>query len=445
MTDFDDDTQFWDDPGWNRTGELPAIHTQDTDSSTRTSWLGRLARDETGAEGVRASRARRSHTGRGHRFERTRTHHVVTSSSRQDVDEAAAPPAGFDDGSPVDHWVEPQANRSTVGVDPRLLRVGAIVGAAVLVIPIGLALRDDADSATLAGATATTVAPGTLAPPTSTTIVLPATVAPTPVAPPPVTDGDDDDDAVAVAGFAKAEPDEPECAGTYTVIPNDSWNRFPRTSGASVEEWLAANDATLDTPLYVGDELCIPEGATAPAPPQTTAPPTTAAPETTAAPTVTAAPTTQPPATTAAPVATAQASAPPPPPPPATTTPPAPVPAGAPSTESLCGAMPTSNGNPPGTPGPAEVEAMIREIWPDDIEARALCIAKNEAKLRSDLSNYCCYGVFALYFKYVPEDLKQQYGVDEPTDLYDARTNIAIAYQIYLRSGWSPWSQTDPG
>jgi hypothetical protein len=88
---------------------------------------------------------------------------------------------------------------------------------------------------------------------------------------------------------------------------------------------------------------------------------------------------------------------------------------------------------------------MIREIWPDDIEERALQIAYNEAKWRPDLNNWCCYGVFALYFKYVPADLKAAYGVDEPADLYDAWTNISIAYQIYLRSGWEPWSQTDPG
>ena len=25
MSNFDDETQFWDDPAWNRTGQLPAI------------------------------------------------------------------------------------------------------------------------------------------------------------------------------------------------------------------------------------------------------------------------------------------------------------------------------------------------------------------------------------------------------------------------------------
>ena len=109
----------------------------------------------------------------------------------------------------------------------------------------------------------------------------------------------------------------------------------------------------------------------------------------------------------------------------------------------MCGALPTQNGST--TAGPAEVEAIIREIWPDDIEVRALCIAKREANLRPDLNNWCCYGVFALYFTYIPNDLKQQFGIDDPSDLWDARTNIALAYQIYLRGGWDPWSQTDPG
>ena len=251
---------------------------------------------------------------------------------------------------------------------------------------------------------------------------------------------------------AAAGPVEPQCAGTYTVIANDFWNRFPKTSGATVQEWLNANNATAATPLYVGDELCIPPGATAPGPPPaTTVPPTTAAPATTAAADTAAAAATAAPATTAppptAPRSTVPATTgrPAPPPAPATTTPPAPIVAGAPSTESLCGAMPATNGNPTGTPGPAEVEAIIREIWPDDIEVRALCIAKREAKLRADLNNWCCYGVFALYFNYVPADLKATYGVNEPSDLYDARTNVAIAYQVYLRGGWKPWSQTDPG
>ena len=81
---------------------------------------------------------------------------------------------------------------------------------------------------------------------------------------------------------------------------------LPASSGATVEEWLAANGSSPDTPLYVGDELCIPEGATAPAPAPTTtaAPATTAPPETAAAPQTTSAPPTPAPTPVVAPVVT---------------------------------------------------------------------------------------------------------------------------------------------
>jgi hypothetical protein len=438
----DDDTHFWDDRDWNRTGELPAIRTDDTGSIARTQWLGRLARDVPGGQHATRRNAAGRRTGRHGPYERTRTHHVVTRSVP-----GVPPVAADDDWAPVDHWVEPEPNRTAgAGVDPRLLRIGAVVGAAVLLVPVVAAIGGgDPDDETLAGGapTATTLTPPTLTSPTTTTITVPAAEAAAAAAPAAFAAGRaDDDEAQAASDDAGDQPEvtKPACAGTYTVIANDFWNRFPKTSGATVEQWLAANNATHDTPLYVGDELCIPAGATAPAPPpQTTAPPTTAAPQTTAAPVATAAP------TTAAPATTPATTAPPPPPAPATTAPPAPISAGAPSTEALCGAMPTSNGNPPGTPGPAQVEALIREIWPDELEVRALCIAKREARLRADLNNYCCYGVFAIYYRWVAADLRATFGLDEPSDLYDARTNIALAYQLYLRSGWDPWSQTDPG
>ena len=81
------------------------------------------------------------------------------------------------------------------------------------------------------------------------------------------------------------EEEAPECAGTYTVVAGDYWIRFVDSSGASLDEWLAANDAAPDTELHVGDELCIPAGAQAPAqtvaetaPPEAPTPPTEAAP-----------------------------------------------------------------------------------------------------------------------------------------------------------------------
>ena len=54
----------------------------------------------------------------------------------------------------------------------------------------------------------------------------------------------DEDDAASRQVDVVETPEPPACAGTYTVVFNDFWNRFPASSGASVEEWLAANGAT---------------------------------------------------------------------------------------------------------------------------------------------------------------------------------------------------------
>ena len=360
-------------------------------------------------------------------IERTRQHRVVT---RRDAPppEPLEPIDDFDDfdgpefaDDGYDGWVEPEpVVAGAFGIDQRLLRIGAIAAVAVLAVPVALALRDDGPSDDLRAVpstldTTTTVALLGPSPVSAVPVTAGLAVAPT-VA--PASDDDSDDDSSAdsedeAAAAAVAEEEAPECAGTYTVVAGDYWIRFVDSSGATLDEWLAANDAAPDTELHVGDELCIPAGAQAPTPTVAeTAPPEPATPATEAA---------QVPAPTAPPE-----TSPPPPPAPA---PPPPVEAAAP------GRVASTD----------EVQALIREIWPDDIEERALQIAYNEAKWRPDLHNWCCYGVFALYFDFVPANLKARYGVDDPSDLYDARTNISIAYEIYLLSGWDPWAQTDPG
>ena len=425
-------------------------------------------------------------------FERTREHKVVprrpSAPPPPFYDQAqyadTDPVEGGDDqawddfgAGDVDPWVaEPPARRSALGVDPRLMRIGALAAAAVLLVPLVMAVTADGgsgDGVRSEGGASTVVT--TLAPQSASTLdsgVVEITAAVRPVPSDADVDTDDDADAVAAAealgekgstdddsdegsdapvaaSDEQATASEPACAGTYTVVAGDYWLRFVESSGATLEEWLDANGAEPETQMYEGDELCIPAGAQAPSAPAAVAP-DTAAPDTaaprppirrhTAAPepaseTTTPAPRPRPRRAAPAPETTAPAPAPPAPAPT--------VPQGAPSTEGVCGALPTQNGST--TAGPAEVEAIIREIWPDDIEVRALCIAKREANLRPDLNNWCCYGVFALYFTYIPNDLKQQFGIDDPSDLWDARTNIALAYQIYLRGGWDPWSQTDPG
>jgi Transglycosylase SLT domain len=396
MTNFDDDTPIWDEPDWSQIPETP--------------------------------RPRRVSG------ERTRTHHVVVRKTPlPPLDRARDADFWSDDEwADVDAWVEPLETAPVrarshgsggVGVDPRLLRLGGLAAAVVLMVPIALAVRDDGSGdlqSADAAAAASTTAPDRLvdsgatrqrrvreARPTRKT----ATAAPKATDPAPDPASDAEGDVLSVS----ATPDESACAGEYTVVAGDYWVRFTESSGADLDAWLNANGATAETPLYAGDVLCIPDGASAPEPPPSTtdAPDTTSAPTTTEAPETTPAPT-EAPTTTEAPPPTAA--------PPATTVlpPPAPVDSGS-------------------------AEAIIGEIWPDELEERALVIARRESSLQPDAYNgWCCYGLFQIYFD-ANRSFLAALGVTSPQQLLDARTNATVAYAMYLRSGWGPWSTTDPG
>src|SRR3954469_12388785 len=122
MTDFDDDSPFWDPP---ELGDIPG--------SPR----------------------------RGY-GERTRTHPVVVRKTPlpplDRIDDAhfwADAGHDGDDWPDVDAWVQPvdtaptgvRSSRAGRGsVDPRLLRLGALVAAVVLMVPIALMLRDGGGS-----------------------------------------------------------------------------------------------------------------------------------------------------------------------------------------------------------------------------------------------------------------------------------------------------------
>ncbi len=195
---------------------------------------------------------------------------------------------------------------------------------------------------------------------------------------------------------APAEPVAPACRLTYAVASGDYWIRVADAAGVTLAKLLQANLATVNTPLYPGDDICLPEGATVPSPPTTTSAPPASAPPTTA--------------------------------PPATTT--TPKPTGAPSTTA-----------PPVTspPTPGEVEDIIREVWPDDLEDKALAIAWRESGYRSNARNWCCYGLFQIHWS-AHKSWLDDHGVTSATQLLDARTNTRLAYALYQRSGgWGPW------
>jgi len=195
---------------------------------------------------------------------------------------------------------------------------------------------------------------------------------------------------------------EQSCAIDYDVVEGDFWIRLADASGVPLDELLDANDATVDTPLYPGATICLPDGATVPAPP-TTAAPVTTTPATT-------------PATTAKPVTTSK---------PVTTT------------------APTTTAKPVvtyPTISAAAAAQIIRDVWPDELEGRAIEIATRESSLVVTAKNSCCYGLFQMNWDSHKAWLAGL-GVSSPEQLFDATTNANAAYALYVRSGgWGPWT-----
>jgi Transglycosylase SLT domain/LysM domain len=196
------------------------------------------------------------------------------------------------------------------------------------------------------------------------------------------------------------------CANEYESVAGDYWLRIADAAGIGLDELLELNDATPDTPLYPGSVVCLPAGASGPSTPTKVAP-TTAAP-TTAAAATTEPPTTAAPATTGAPATTAEQD---------TTVPPAP-------------------------PAPGEIEQIIRDVWPDDLEEQALRIAWRESGYNPRAQNFCCSGLFQIYYDVHAEWLAE-IGINSVEDLYDPHANATAAHTLYQRSGgWAPWPQT---
>ena len=192
------------------------------------------------------------------------------------------------------------------------------------------------------------------------------------------------------------------CGQDYELGAGDYWIRIADAAGVSLADLLDVNDASVDTVLVPGRTICLPVGAATPAPPTTATATTTRSPVATA-PAGSGASTR--PATTAAPTTT-----------PTTTSPPRPA------------AVPQS-----------EAAAIIREVWPDELEERALEIAWRESNHRSNVNNFCCYGLFQVYYS-VHRSWLASLGIDSAQDLFDPRANAIAAYGLYQRAGgWGPW------
>jgi hypothetical protein len=90
----------------------------------------------------------------------------------------------------------------------------------------------------------------------------------------------------------------------------------------------------------------------------------------------------------------------------------------------------------------SQILQIIRDVWPDDLEDRAIAIARRESKLQPGaigIPNKCCYGLFQIYYKWHRSWLPK-IGVTSARELLDPRLNAIAALEIYRRNGgWGPW------
>jgi len=310
-----------------------------------------------------------------------------------------------------------KVREATQHVDPLIRRMGVLAVVVALLVPIALTLRSGGDDAALQPDTtaldAATTAPVGAAPAVAAPAdsaagnpfasidvdalppAVPVNPDPAPAAAPQAdvaTSAAQPAQAAAPAVTVAAARTEavkvaPVCAAKYTVAAGDAWILIANRAGVTTKALLAVNGATTSTPLYPGRSICLPAGATTPTAPKVTTTTTKKVTTTTVKPTT----------TTAKKVAPAK------------------------------------------TYTRAQVEAIIREIWPDELEDEAVRIATRESNLVPTAQNYCCTGLFQIYFS-VHKSWLAKIGVTSATQLKDPRVNAFAALVLYNRSGsWAPW------
>ena len=357
--------------------------------------------------------------------ERSHGRAAIPSSIDGQLDDSA----GHDDGPDDSAWtIEPEsAPERRGGVDPLIARLGGLAIIVTLAAPlvVGFTASGDESSQADIELIAPTDAPhGSSASPETSAVVTDSQVTVPTAAPsaeessldtaevdptPTATTGGADAAAIEPAvEFLDQAPDpdpvesEPEatapaCGARYEVSAGDYWIRLADAAGVPLSDLLAVNEASVDTVLVPGRSICLPVGAATPAPPTTEAPASArSTPSNTSAPRST-------PATTVAPT-------------PATTVPSRPA------------AVPAS-----------QAAQIIRDVWPDDLEERALEIAWRESNHRSNVNNSCCYGLFQIHWNAHKRWLAT-IGVTSASQLYDPTVNAAAAYTLYQRAGgFGPW------
>jgi Lysozyme like domain len=108
-------------------------------------------------------------------------------------------------------------------------------------------------------------------------------------------------------------------------------------------------------------------------------------------------------------------------------------------------AAPAVRLNPPvAVPQLMSVEDIIRSVWPDELESKALAIAQRESNLQPEVinrKNHDATGLFQIMWTVHRSWLCPQMGICAQSQLQDAQTNAEAAYALYQRAGgWGPWA-----
>ncbi len=173
----------------------------------------------------------------------------------------------------------------------------------------------------------------------------------------------------------------PQCGAKFTVQLGDSWSLLADYAGVGTRELLQVNKANARTVIVPGDKLCVPSGARMrrPAPFATTQPARRAS---------------------------------------------SPKPVVVVAAKRFTAAQSTR---------------IIRDVFPDALEKRALEIVQRESRINAAAYNFCCYGLFQIHFQAHKSWLATM-GVTNPSQLLDAGTNARAALTLYKRSNsWAAW------
>ena len=174
----------------------------------------------------------------------------------------------------------------------------------------------------------------------------------------------------------------PQCGAKFTVQLGDSWSLLADYAGVGTRELLQVNRANARTVIVPGDELCVPSGARMrrPAPVVTTQPARRAS---------------------------------------------SPKPNVVVAVKRFTAAQSTQ---------------IIRDVFPDALEKRALEIVQRESHTNAAAYNFCCYGLFQIHFQ-AHKSWLTTIGVTNPSQLLDAGTNARAALTLYKRSNsWAAWN-----